>query len=67
MTNVRKNLSPNRPRPADPDSVPDPDGSIDIETDASNRPLPMTDDNPDVGLSQKGTGEEAVIRRETEI
>ena len=27
----------------------------------------LTDADPDVGLSQKGLGEDAVIRRETEV
>ncbi len=29
--------------------------------------LPANDEAPEVGLSQKGEGEDAVIRRETEI
>ncbi|SDO48615.1 hypothetical protein SAMN05216360_12416 [Methylobacterium phyllostachyos] len=63
MTNARETLPPNRPGSADPDPV----GDTDLEHDTSNRPLPMTGEEPDVGLSQKGTDEDAVIRRETEI
>ena len=33
----------------------------------SNAPLPPKDDTPEVGLSQKGEGEDAVVKRETEI
>ena len=33
----------------------------------SNAPLPVKDDAPEVGLSQKGTDEAAVVKRETEI
>jgi hypothetical protein len=35
--------------------------------DAEHKPVPITDEDPDVGLSQKGSGEDAVVRRETEI
>ncbi|MBE7199256.1 MAG: hypothetical protein INR70_15850 [Parafilimonas terrae] len=31
------------------------------------RPTAITDEDPDVGLSQKGLDEDAVIRRETDI
>ena len=31
------------------------------------QPVPLTDEEPDVGLSQKGSGEEAVVRRETDL
>ncbi|MGU3667820.1 hypothetical protein ACLBX9_26845 [Methylobacterium sp. A49B] len=31
------------------------------------RPPAITDEDPDVGLSQKGLDEDAVIRRETDI
>lgn len=61
MTTARENLLPNRPGPADTAD------DRDLENEASNRPLPVTDEDPDVGLSQKGTGESAIIRRETEI
>ena len=33
----------------------------------SNTPLPVKDDTPEVGLSQKGTDENAIVKRETEI
>ncbi|SFM13629.1 hypothetical protein [Methylobacterium pseudosasicola] len=48
----------------------DPDLEIasgDSEPEASNKPLPIPSDEPEVGLSQKGSGEDAVVRRETEI
>jgi hypothetical protein len=35
--------------------------------DRADAPPEISVDAPEVGLSQKGTGEEAVIRRETEI
>ncbi|WP_342109849.1 hypothetical protein [Methylobacterium sp. SI9] len=64
MTNARATPPPKR----DADSVdPGPDGSLDLERATSNRPLPATETDPDVGLSQKGTDEDAVLRRETEI
>ncbi|CAM3132906.1 MULTISPECIES: hypothetical protein [Methylobacterium] len=50
--------------PADPDSE---TGPAEVEPGASNKPLPISDDAPEVGLSQKGGGEDAIIRRETEI
>jgi len=34
---------------------------------AEDKPVPITDEAPDVGLSQKGSGEDAVVRRETEV
>ena len=40
---------------------------VEREADASNQPLPIPDDAPEVGLSQKGSGEDAIVRRETEI
>ncbi len=58
-------IMPPESAPGSPDLAP-----VEIEERArqpSNKPLPMTDDDPEVGLSQKGTGEDAVIRRETEI
>jgi len=37
-------------------------------TDAtSSEPLPVPGEDAEVGLAQKGTGEAAVVRRETEI
>lgn len=64
MTNARETPPPER----DPDPIgSDSNGSSDLERDVSSKPLPMTDTDPDVGLSQKGTDEDAVIRRETEI
>lgn len=42
-------------------------GPAEAEPGASNKPLPTSDDAHEVGLSQKGGGEDAVVRRETEI
>lgn len=64
MTNARETPPPKR---GSDSADSGPDGSLDLERDASNRPLPVTDTEPDVGLSQKGTDEDAVLRRETEI
>lgn len=51
-----------------PDSAePAPDAPAAFDRDASNEPLPVFDGEPDVGLSQKGTDADAVLRRETEI
>lgn len=61
MMNAPDNLPPDR------NFAQEPDRPVDGERETSNRPLPLTDDDPDVGLSQKGTGEDAVVRRETEI
>ena len=33
----------------------------------TSKPLPVPGEDPDVGLAQKGTGEDAIVRRETEI
>ncbi|MCJ2069926.1 hypothetical protein MKK75_14170 [Methylobacterium sp. J-030] len=64
MTNTRAIQPPKH----DPDSVaPGPDGPRDRDRDGSNEPLPVSDADPDVGLSQKGTDADAVLRRETEI
>jgi hypothetical protein len=38
-----------------------------IDDGVTNKPLPVASDNPDVGLAQKGTDEDAIVRRETEI
>ena len=55
-----------RPEPFPPES--DPAGEpAEAEPTTSNRPLPITPDDPEVGLSQKGSGEDAIVRRETEI
>ncbi|MEL6064204.1 MULTISPECIES: hypothetical protein [unclassified Methylobacterium] len=64
MTNARETPSSKR-RLDSTDS--ESDGRLDLERDVSNRPLPVTDADPDVGLSQKGTDADAVLRRETEI
>jgi hypothetical protein len=64
MTNARDIPIPERA--TDPIES-DADGRVDLERDISNGPLPMTDAEPDVGLSQKGTDADAVLRRETEI
>ncbi|MCJ2084396.1 hypothetical protein MKK88_00085 [Methylobacterium sp. E-005] len=64
MTNARAIPLPKR----EPDSVdPAQDGNPDLARDPSNEPLPVPDADPDVGLSQKGTDEDAVLRREIEI
>ncbi|MCJ2060788.1 hypothetical protein MKL09_30240 [Methylobacterium sp. J-048] len=56
---------PERPAPpADPDLEIVPTDTV---PDASNEPLPIPGDEPEVGLSQKGSGEAAIVRRETEI
>jgi hypothetical protein len=39
----------------------------DIEPATSTTALPIGKDEPEVGLSQKGSDEDAIIRRETEI
>ena len=66
MTDSRKPpTGPDRPpAPIDPDLE---SGPAEIEPGASNKPLPVLEDGPEVGLSQKGSGEDAIIRRETEI
>ena len=64
MTNARDIPIPEHS--ADPIGS-DTDRHVDPERDISNRPLPLSDAEPDVGLSQKGTDENAVLRRETEI
>lgn len=33
----------------------------------TSKPLPVPSEDPGVGLTQKGTDEEAIVRRETEI
>ena len=43
---------------------PDPTETKDADTEAA---LPTNDEAPEVGLSQKGAGEDAVVKRETEI
>lgn len=42
-------------------------GLADITSRPSTKPLPTGEDEPEVGLSQKGSDEDAIIRRETEI
>ena len=42
-------------------------GQGDITPSPSTKPLPIGEDEPGVGLSQKGSDEDAIIRRETEI
>ena len=64
MTNACESPPPGR----DPDSIdPAPDGHPELERDLSNKPLPVPEADPEVGLSQKGTDEDAVLRREVEI
>lgn len=56
------------PPKRDPDSVePGLDEPLEHDRGASNEPLPVTDGDPDVGLTQKGTDADAVLRRETDI
>lgn len=43
---------------------PDPTKTKGADTEAA---LPTNDEAPEVGLSQKGDGEDAVVKRETEI
>ena len=66
MTDSREPATvPDRPfTPTDVDSVTEPAAS---EPEPSNRPLPIADDEPGVGLSQKGSGEDAIVRRETDV
>lgn len=53
--------------PLDRDTaIPEP-GSDKPDPEAAIKPPSLTSEEPDVGLSQKGLGEDAVIRRETEI
>ena len=33
----------------------------------TSKPLPVPSDDPGVGLTQKGTDEDAIVRRETEV
>jgi hypothetical protein len=44
-----------------------PGPSREAEAEAAIRPSRDADGEPDVGLAQKGLGEDAVVRRETEI
>ncbi|MCJ2140614.1 hypothetical protein [Methylobacterium sp. E-066] len=56
--------------PGGPSNPLDPDLEIpptDLDSDASNKPLPIPDEEPEVGLSQKGSGEDAIVRRETDV
>ncbi|WP_375465648.1 hypothetical protein [uncultured Methylobacterium sp.] len=41
-------------------------GAVPAERETS-KPLPVPGEGPEVGLNQKGTGEDAIVRRETEI
>lgn len=50
-----------------PQAGPDPDEPGAAAPDAEDEPASITDEDPDVGLSQKGSGEDAVVRRETEV
>lgn len=65
MTNARETASP-----PNLNSVPlDPGSSrpVEVEPSAPSAPLPITAADPDFGLSRKGSGEDAIVRRETEI
>lgn len=61
MTNARAT------EPKDRGTVPPDRQTEEPEPGAAIRTPSLTDEDPDVGLSQKGLGEDAVIRRETEI
>jgi hypothetical protein len=64
MTNAPSVPPPDPAVPApDPETRPDHrDGS-----QSAGEPVPVSDEDPEVGLSQKGIGEAAVVRRETGI
>jgi hypothetical protein len=64
MTTAHQTASPG---PGAGQQGPGPDEPGASAPDAENKPVPITDEDPDVGLSQKGSGEDAVVRRETEI
>ena len=46
--------------------IADPPGRA-FADDIGAQPLAVAEEGPDVGLGQKGTGETAIVRRETEI
>ena len=52
----------------DPCDVP-PDGqsSNGLADGVTNEPLPMSDESTEVGMAQKGTSEDAIVRRETDV
>lgn len=66
-------MSSNRPADPDPREPAEPLPAADLRErrtvpaePSTNEPLDP-DDRPDVGLAQSGSGEDAVVRRETEI
>ncbi len=66
-------MSGTRPADADPAESAEPPPAADprgrrtgLAEPSTNEPL-GPDDRPDVGLAQSGSGEDAVVRRETEI
>ena len=58
---------PATPDPGAGQKGPEQDESGASAPNAEDKPVPITDEDPDVGLSQKGSGEDAVVRRETEV
>ncbi|MGT2480069.1 hypothetical protein ACU4GR_17190 [Methylobacterium oryzae CBMB20] len=63
-------MNGHEPVPPKPGSRPPDPGPGEPGRSGSDGPepsLPLTDVDPDVGLSQKGSGEDAILRRETEI
>ena len=62
MTSARETAAPTSldPDPREADTVP-------AERRERAAPATLPTDDPEVGLAQKGSGEEAVVRRATEI
>lgn len=62
MTSARETVAPtsHRAEPREADEIPTRSGTPAI-------PTTIPTEDPEVGLAQKGSGEEAVVRRETEI
>ncbi|WP_457106469.1 hypothetical protein [Methylobacterium sp. P5_C11] len=62
MTNARETAArPNRdPAPCDPEAPTPRSERLDI-------PATLRGEDPEVGVAQKGNGEDAIVRRETEI
>ncbi|MEE7449485.1 hypothetical protein MRF4_17650 [Methylobacterium radiotolerans] len=66
MTSARETVAPtsHRAEPREADEIPTRSGTPAIPT---TNPATIPTEDPEVGLAQKGSGEEAVVRRETEI
>ncbi|MCX4197098.1 hypothetical protein OMR07_17250 [Methylobacterium organophilum] len=60
MTRAGETATPTRPDT-------DPVEAGEVPTERGDRAATVPTDDPEVGLAQKGGGEEAVVRRETEI